>query len=89
MAFVIYAFSVEDQQDLGRFVSDAEISCDLIGYGPVVYQVEVVKIDGIRDPGSFQPALTMALVEQRVLCLKMTCGRPADLSRISVSWFSV
>jgi hypothetical protein len=33
--------------------------------------------------------LTMVLVEQRVLCLKITCGRPADLSRISVSWFSV
>ena len=56
MAFVIDAFSVEDQQDLGRFVLDAEISCDLIGYRPVVYQVEAVKIYRIRGPGSFQPA---------------------------------
>jgi hypothetical protein len=56
MTFIINTLSIEDQQDLGRFVSDAEISCDLIGYRPVVYQVEVVKIDGIRGPGSFQPA---------------------------------
>ena len=36
MAFIINTLSIEDQQDLGGFVRDAEIGCDFIGYGPVV-----------------------------------------------------
>ncbi len=55
MTFVIDAFSIEDQQNLWGLVWDVEISGDLIGYGPVIQQVEVVEIDGLRGPGPFQP----------------------------------
>lgn len=56
MAFVVDAFAVADQEDLGRFVTDLEDIGDLIGDGPVTEEVEEVEIDGMGLFGSFQAA---------------------------------
>jgi hypothetical protein len=90
MAFIIDAFPVADQQDLGGFVVDA-------GNPRPFYWTRAGNLSGRGSKSRWLPGfsalsslfLTTALVEQRVLCLKITWGRPADFSRMSSSWDSV
>jgi hypothetical protein len=56
MAFVIDAFTVADQEDLGGFMVDLEEIGDLVGNRAVADQVEIVEIDRFGLFTSFQPA---------------------------------
>lgn len=56
MAFFIDAFSIADKQYLWGLVVNVEGVGHFIGYGPVAYKVEVIKINGIGRLVSFEPA---------------------------------
>ena len=55
MAFVVNAFPVFDQQNLGRFVVNREIVGHLVRYGSEAQQVEQVEIGGCGHFGPLKP----------------------------------
>ena len=57
VALLINAFSIADQQYLGRFMVDPEGFGDLIGDGTVAEQVQEIEIDGCGELRSFEPVL--------------------------------
>jgi hypothetical protein len=56
MAFVIDAFAVADEQDLGRFMLHEEIFGYFVGNGPVPDEIKKVEINGFRLFGPFEAA---------------------------------
>lgn len=56
MAFVVYAFPVADEQNLGAFVPYSEGVSYLVGNGAEAYEVKIVEINGIGWLVSFEPA---------------------------------
>lgn len=56
VTFMINAFPVFDQQYLRRFVPYAITFCDRIGQIAVGDQVQVIKVNHIRQPAFVQPA---------------------------------
>jgi hypothetical protein len=55
MAFVIYTFSVADQQDLWRLMVYGERLGDLIRNGPVADEVKIIEIDGLGLLSPLEP----------------------------------
>lgn len=54
MAFVINAFPIGNEQDLGRLVRNGECFRDFVRNGTVVDEVEVVEVDRFGRAASFQ-----------------------------------
>jgi hypothetical protein len=56
MAFLIYAFPIDNQQNLRGFMLDFEGFGDLVGDRAEVYEIQIIEVDGFGLLNSFEPA---------------------------------
>lgn len=55
MAFLIYAFPIDNQQNLRGFVLDFEGFGDLIGDRAEAYEIQIIEVDRFGLLNSFEP----------------------------------
>jgi hypothetical protein len=55
MAFLIYAFPIDNQQNLRGFVLDFEVFGDFVGDRAEAYEIEIIEVDRRGLLNSFEP----------------------------------